>query len=67
MIISCISDIPYTMLDMLDLSELIIVEGTGGMPPEPPQKSTLKVNIPFASIEAKPICFRNPEAPFSTL
>ena len=47
--------------------ELIIVGGTGGMPPEPPQKTTLKVKIPFASIEAKPICLRNPEALFSTL
>ena len=37
------------------------------MPPEPPQKNTLKVKIPFASIEAKPICLRNPEALFLTL
>ena len=46
---------------------MIIVGGTGGMPPEPPQKNTLKVKIPFASIKAKPICLRNPEALFSTL
>ena len=47
--------------------ELIIVGSTGGMPPEPPRKNALKVKIHFASIEAKPIFLRNPEALFSTL
>ena len=37
-------------------TELIIFAGTGCMPPEPPQKNTSKVKIPYASIEAKPIC-----------
>ena len=37
------------------------------MPPEPPQKNTLKVKFPFASIKARPIFLRNPEALFSTL
>ena len=48
-------------------ADLIIVGCTEGMPPELPQSNTLKVQIPFASIEAMPICLRNPEALFSTL
>ena len=41
--------------NQFDRTELIIVGGRGCMPLEPPQKDTLKVKIPFASIEAKPI------------
>ena len=48
-------------------TELRKVGGTGGLPPEPPEKNTLKFQIHFTSIEAKRICFRKTKALFSAL
>ena len=39
---------PFILFLALAAAELMIVGGTGGMPPEPQQKNKVKVKIPFA-------------------